>query len=462
LRLQFLKENSPRKIPLPERVLRSSLLLIASMNRATAAVLPPADSLVKRLTRLNLRLLSMTMLLTFLLLATATWYVARERQLHSAELSARLLANSVSPMLVFADRAAAQVELEAFSRRSDLLLVQVQLPDGLLFAQWQADRQAPVQQVRPPAGLAAQGVLTSVNWRQLEVWAPIRLKDELVGVLVLRESLDNLHLSVLLLSSVAIALMVVMILVAWRGLVLVQRNALRPLVELSRLAEQIASERDYSKRATVYRRDEVGRLSERFNDMLKRIEIWQADLRLQLEQEHEAGQKFQRLAHKDSLTGLPNRLFFQGELQRHLALCADHGELMALMFIDLDNFKKVNDQYGHDVGDEVLCEVARRMAAAVRSRDVLCRLGGDEFALILPELPDEVVAEQLAQRLIDAVRVTMTIRGAVMPIGATVGLAFAPLDATEAAALLHASDHAMYQAKHAGKNCFRRPLHDAA
>jgi len=432
------------------------------MNSATAAVLPPADSLVRRLTRLNLRLLSMTMLLTFLLLATATWYVARERQLHSAELSARLLANSVAPMLVFADRAAAQVELEAFSRRSDLLLVQVQTPDGAVFAQWQSGPQASPLQLAAPAGLAQTGVQSATGWSALEVWAPIRLKDELVGVLVLRESLASLHLSLLLLSGVALALMALMILMAWRGLVLVQRNALGPLVELSHLAEQVAQQRDYSKRATIYRRDEVGRLGERFNEMLKRIEIWQADLRLQLEQEHEAGQKFERLAHQDSLTGLPNRLYFQGELQRHLALCVDHGELMALMFIDLDNFKQVNDQYGHDVGDEVLCEVSRRMSAVVRSRDVLCRLGGDEFALILPELPDEAVAEQLAQRLIAAVRVSMTIRGAVMPIGATVGLAFAPLDASEATALLNASDHAMYAAKRAGKNTFRRPQDDGA
>jgi len=432
------------------------------MNSATAAVLPPADSLVRRLTRLNLRLLSMTMLLTFLLLATATWYVARERQLHSAELSARLLANSVSPMLVFADRAAAQVELEAFSRRSDLLLVQVQTPDGAVFAQWQSGPQASPLQLAAPAGLAQTGVQSATGWSALEVWAPIRLKDELVGVLVLRESLASLHLSLLLLSGVALALMALMILMAWRGLVLVQRNALGPLVELSHLAEQVAQQRDYSKLATIYRRDEVGRLGERFNEMLKRIEIWQADLRLQLEQEHEAGQKFERLAHQDSLTGLPNRLYFQGELQRHLALCVDHGELMALMFIDLDNFKQVNDQYGHDVGDEVLCEVSRRMSAVVRSRDVLCRLGGDEFALILPELPDEAVAEQLAQRLIAAVRVSMTIRGAVMPIGATVGLAFAPLDASEATALLNASDHAMYAAKRAGKNTFRRPQDDGA
>ena len=426
------------------------------MTESEVPLAPPADSLVQRLTRMNLQLLSVTMLLTFALLATATWYVARGRQVHAAQLSARLLANSVSPMMVFADRPAAQVELEAFSRRSDLLLVQVQTPAGEVFAQWHEDAGMAPARVTPPAAVEKLDSATQVTLDDLEVWAPIRLKDEVVGVLVLRESLAGLRLAVLMLSAVAVALMTAAILIAWRGLLLVQRRALAPLVELSNLAEHIARERDYGKRATVYRPDEVGRLTERFNDMLKRIEVWQADLHQQLEQEQVAGQQFQQLAHKDSLTGLPNRLFFQGELQRHLALSVEHGELMALMFIDLDNFKTVNDRHGHDAGDEVLCEVSRRMAGVVRSHDVLCRLGGDEFALILPELPDEAAAEQLAQRLIDAVRVTMTVNGVVMPVGATVGLAFAPLDASDATALLNASDQAMYEAKRAGKNTFRR------
>jgi len=432
------------------------------MTESKASLSPPADSLVRRLTRMNLQLLSVTMLLTFALLATATWYVARGRQVHAAQLSARLLANSVSPMIVFADRPAAQIELEAFSRRSDLLLVQVQTPAGAVFAQWQAGDGTPPPRIAPPAAAAQLADATSVTMQELEVWAPIRLKDEVVGVLVLRESLAGLRMAVLTLSAAAAALIAMAILVAWRGLLLVQRRALAPLVELSNLAEHIARERDYGKRATVYRRDEVGRLTERFNDMLKRIEVWQADLHQQLEQEQEAGQQFQQLAHKDSLTGLPNRLFFQGELQRYLAFSTEHDELMALMFIDLDNFKTVNDKHGHETGDAVLCEVSRRMASVVRSRDVLCRLGGDEFALILPALPDQEAAEHLAQRLIDAVRVTLTINGVVMPIGATVGLAFAPVDATDATALLNASDQAMYEAKRAGKNTYRRVRHAGA
>ena len=423
----------------------------------------PADSLVRRLTRMNLLVLSVTMLLTFALLATATWFVARTRQIQGAELSAQLLANSIAPMMVFADREAANGELAAFSRRSDLQQLQVQTLQGAVFAQWRAGGvETAAAALAAPPGMgtyAAVAAHTTTSANALEVWVPVRLKGELVGLLVLRESLQSLHRAVLLLSGVGALLIGAAIWIAARGLRVVQRRALAPLVELSDLAERVALEHDYGRRATVYRADEVGRLTERFNDMLKRIEIWQADLHQQLEQEQEAGQQFQQMAHRDSLTDLPNRLFFQGELQRSLALAAQTGELMALMFIDLDNFKTVNDQHGHEAGDAVLCEVARRMSGVLRARDVLCRLGGDEFALILPVLPDQAAAEQLALRLIEAVREPLHVGAILMPIGATVGLAFCPLDARDASSLLKASDQAMYAAKRAGKNTFRRVQH---
>ncbi|HJV01980.1 MAG TPA: diguanylate cyclase [Burkholderiaceae bacterium] len=426
------------------------------MTDTTPSAPAPRSSLVRRLTRMNLLVLSVTMLLTFVLLATATWWVARARQMQSAQLSAQLLANSVAPMLVFADADAARNELAAFSRRSDLLLVQVLDERGGLFVQWQADGQPPEGAARVPAGLAAFDARGAADASTLEVWAPVRLKGEMVGALLLRESLQSLHRAVLLLTGVAALLIAAAIGIAARGLSVVQRRALAPLVELSDLAERVAQDQDYSRRAAVRRPDEVGRLTERFNDMLRRVQISQADLRHKLVQEQEAGQQLHQMAHQDSLTELPNRLFFQGELQRCLAVNAERGELMALMFIDLDNFKTVNDQQGHDAGDAVLREVARRMSDVVRADDVLCRLGGDEFALILPALPDEQAAEQLALRLIEAVRAPLLIDGKVMPVGATVGLAFSPLDAREAGELLNASDQAMYAAKRAGKNTYRR------
>jgi len=106
-------------------------------------------------------------------------------------------------------------------------------------------------------------------------------------------------------------LLIVAIALAAISLRYVQRKALQPLIELSDLAEQVANEHNYTYRAKIHRADEVGRLTDHFNEMLKRIEIWQENLHLQLQQEHLAGKEYQQLANKDSLTQLPNRLFFK-------------------------------------------------------------------------------------------------------------------------------------------------------
>jgi diguanylate cyclase (GGDEF)-like protein len=241
-----------------------------------------------------------------------------------------------------------------------------------------------------------------------------------------------------------------------------QRRALAPLIALSRLAERVASTQDYSLRAPVREQDEVGRLAERFNGMLRRIQVWHEDMNQQLAQERQSGQALQRLAHRDTLTGLPNRLAFELTLERlfvdlrHVGTAGGHR--LALLFIDLDNFKAVNDRLGHAAGDAVLGEVSRRMSSVLRASDTLFRLGGDEFALLVSDVAEPESVEQLAGRLIAAVREPLLIQGEVQPVGATVGLAFVPDDATDPQSLLHAADAAMYAAKHAGKNTYRRAV----
>ncbi len=432
----------------------------ASTSSLAAASVPPVQprrsrqSLVRRLSWLNLSVLSLTLLVTLSLIAYLSWWRVRERQAQAAELSAVLLANSLAPALAFSDREAVRNELAAFSRRADLLEVLVLDQGHGLVGHWKAPGPAVApREVAPPS---LQAPLTDLRDTELEVWVPVQFKGEALGSLRLRESLESLQREVLSTLALAALLTLAAIAIAARVLRLVQKRALAPLVELSALAEQVSQRHDYSCRGTVYRQDEVGRLTERFNEMLKRIEVWQADLNQQLKTEQAAGQQYQQLAHYDSLTQLANRHFFQQEIQRMVAQTVRDKGLSALMFIDLDNFKQVNDRHGHEAGDEVLREVARRMQAVLRLSDRLCRLGGDEFALLLPNLPDEAGAEHLAGRLVAAVREPMLVHGELMPVGATIGLAFCPLDARDAAGLLNRADVAMYAAKHAGKNAYRR------
>ena len=129
---------------------------------------------------------------------------------------------------------------------------------------------------------------------------------------------------------------------------------------------------------------------------------------------------------------------------------------MALLFIDLDHFKAVNDSLGHAAGDAVLVEVARRMSKELRNTDSLFRLGGDEFALLVSPVTDPAAVAHLAERLIAVVREPLRVEGQIVLVGATVGMAFAPDDAGSASDLLRAADAAMYAAKRAGKNTYRR------
>ena len=128
---------------------------------------------------------------------------------------------------------------------------------------------------------------------------------------------------------------------------------------------------------------------------------------------------------------------------------------MGVILIDLDNFKFVNDTYGHEAGDALLILVSQRLAATLRSGDWLCRLGGDEFALLLPAQTSTQATELVCQRLLEQIRQPLIVQGHVMPVGMSIGIAFCPLHACEADTLLHLADAAMYQAKRAGKNDYR-------
>jgi diguanylate cyclase (GGDEF)-like protein/PAS domain S-box-containing protein len=159
-----------------------------------------------------------------------------------------------------------------------------------------------------------------------------------------------------------------------------------------------------------------------------------------------------RQATVDPLTELPNRLLAFDRLTQAVEGClrSDHG--VAVMFIDIDNFKTVNDSLGHDVGDIVLCEAARRIEVSVRSGDTVARLGGDEFLVVLPRMKDESVAEHLARRIRSCISEPFDVKGREVFVTASIGIALAPGDASDPDSLLRNADAAMYQAKQRGRN----------
>lgn len=157
------------------------------------------------------------------------------------------------------------------------------------------------------------------------------------------------------------------------------------------------------------------------------------------------------MAHHDALTGLPNRRLFFDRLDKVLARSQRTGRSVALLFIDLDGFKKVNDTHGHDCGDHALRVAAARIVDCLRKSDTVARIGGDEFTVILDDAPTVSDVSRVADMIIDAVSAPIPVHGQTAVIGASIGIALCPSDARDAHALLNAADSAMYKAKQAGR-----------
>lgn len=167
---------------------------------------------------------------------------------------------------------------------------------------------------------------------------------------------------------------------------------------------------------------------------------------------HRATQRVTHMAHHDPLTGLPNRVLFQQQLQASLSRASRKHEPLAVLYIDLDHFKPINDRHGHEAGDRVLQAVAARIRASVRDYDTPARLGGDEFAVVLNSLEHGREAETVAQRLELALTQPVDIGGTLVPVGCSVGIAVFPEAGATHDALLQAADREMYRVKRQSRN----------
>ncbi|MGE0668756.1 MAG: putative bifunctional diguanylate cyclase/phosphodiesterase [Sphingomonadales bacterium] len=157
----------------------------------------------------------------------------------------------------------------------------------------------------------------------------------------------------------------------------------------------------------------------------------------------------------DQLTGLPNRALFMDLLAKVLAQAEREGEMVGLMFVDLDGFKMVNDTMGHDMGDLLLQEVAARLKRCMRSSDTVARLGGDEFTVLMPQMGDYHNAPRVAERITETLRAPFLLNGKEAFISGSIGITTFPNDAIDAATLLKNADAAMYRAKEQGKQHFQ-------
>ena len=161
-----------------------------------------------------------------------------------------------------------------------------------------------------------------------------------------------------------------------------------------------------------------------------------------------------RMAHYDQLTELPNRALLIDRLEQVMLHAQRNNSRFALLYIDLDNFKAVNDDAGHAVGDLVLKETAKRLKQAVRASDTVARIGGDEFVVLLEELHTEDAVAQVAEQIVDGLRQPCSVKGYAAKLTGSIGIAIYPDDGKTSDELLSSSDNFMYKAKKSGKDKF--------
>jgi diguanylate cyclase (GGDEF)-like protein len=166
-------------------------------------------------------------------------------------------------------------------------------------------------------------------------------------------------------------------------------------------------------------------------------------------------QREQYLAYHDSLTGLPNRMLFRDRLEQALAQSKRTGRLTAVLFLDLDGFKRVNDTLGHTAGDQLLQGVAERLKQCVRTSDTVARLGGDEFTIILTNVTQPQGAATVAEKVRSALARPLAVAGQEVFVTTSIGISFCPTDGSDAETLLKRADRAMYSAKAQGKNTYQ-------
>ncbi len=281
------------------------------------------------------------------------------------------------------------------------------------------------------------------------------------------------------LAMAVAAVMVAAILLGSMTLFILLRSlVIRPVRALRRAAVAIGNGDDYQAPA-IAAADELGDLASAFDDMHLKLESSNARLGASLEQLKTSHARIEQLAYRDSLTNLPNRRQFIELAHAAIEQATAEDTHMALLFLDLDDFKKVNDSLGHEAGDELLREVARRLQSCVRSTrgeehtptvtesprsprvrqptpTPVARLGGDEFIILLDVLPSAELPMKMAERIIEVLTEPVLLGDESFVVGTSIGIAHWPEHAADVSGLIKCADMAMYEAKRQGKNTYRR------
>ncbi|QOY54903.1 EAL domain-containing protein [Candidatus Sulfurimonas marisnigri] len=282
---------------------------------------------------------------------------------------------------------------------------------------------------------------------------PIIAGNIKLGHLVIVSSLDEFYVRIVKHYAVIIFIIIIALLSTSRFRVILQQSILQPIARLDEVTTQIIKTKNLNHDIPAFNNDEIGDLAKNFKHMISELNNYNNEINAQKD-------TLSYQANYDSLTKLPNRTLFYDRLNQSIYKASRNSEKFAIFFIDLDQFKEVNDTYGHEYGDKLLIKVANLLQNIMRKDDTLARLGGDEFIIIMNDIQKFHSASVLAQKILDIFGTRIEVEKEELFITCSIGISMYPQDSTDPNELLRHADIAMYRSKSDGRNAYNFYVED--
>jgi diguanylate cyclase (GGDEF)-like protein len=372
----------------------------------------------------------------------------QKNQIIQIEGKARIIAGTVTSALLFHDQGAAQEQLASLSQDTSFLYVGIYDADKSFFANYESRS----HYLRPNVEKYSEGLTHQHNI--IESFTQIYYDDELIGYLFIAQDTSGLTEQMISHALITLTVFIMSLLFAYALSMLMQRWLTKPIKDLVEVIHHITSSKDYSQRLTPQHHDEIGQLINSFNTMLDAVKQRDDKLRSHGDALEDLVNLRTRQLHQrsnyDALTKLPNRHFLIEQLEHQIDIAERDNERIAVMFLDLDRFKVINDNLGHSVGDEVLKVAAQRLSEVIRPNDILARWGGDEFVIILTNIESVEEVDGLAEKIARCLEDMIQLAERQFHISTSIGISLFPTHGKDALSLLKNADISMYRAKDRG------------
>lgn len=355
---------------------------------------------------------------------------------------ANILAPNLTAAVLFNDEDTAQELINPLKEHGNIIRVQVLNSDGGVIAE--VDNTESV---------------TPRNTNLSVTKMPLRMDSNTYGALIIHSDDSEVLKRIDFYKEFLLVILGIVFMLSLVLAMLLRSYFINPILYLASVADKVTKTRNYSLRAKQVSNDEVGALSANFNSMLEKMESRELDLEARvMERTTElniANKQLHQQAYFDSLSGLPNRRFMREELQSMLGRQAEGNRSFALLFIDLDGFKEVNDTMGHDHGDILLIRAGERIQQAVRQSDMVARMGGDEFNVLLTDISDKKEIALIAENIHQSLSESFFLHNEHVFVTCSIGITLCPLHGDSVEKLIKYADLAMYEAKNDGRNCYQ-------